>query len=72
MGILAPARTPATVVTLLNREVVAIVSAPAMRTALIAQGLEPAPGTTAAFSAHIRSEIAKWRGVAKTAGIQAE
>ena len=69
MGVLAPASTPATIVTLLNRQIVAIVTRPAMHEALIAQGLEPMPGPAAAFAAHIRSETHKWRRVAQTAGI---
>ena len=69
MGVLAPASTPATIVTLLNRQIVAIVTRPAMHEALIAQGLEPMPGPAATFAAHIRSETHKWRRVAQTAGI---
>jgi tripartite-type tricarboxylate transporter receptor subunit TctC len=72
MGILAPAATPAPVVARLNREIATILNAPDLRDALIAQGLEPAASTPAAFSLRIRSEIAKWRKVAATAGVHAD
>jgi tripartite-type tricarboxylate transporter receptor subunit TctC len=72
MGVLAPASTPAAIVNLLNRELVAVVRKPEMHAALIAQGLEPMAGSTAAFGTHIKSEIVKWRGVAGTAGIKPE
>ena len=72
MGILAPAATPAAIVTRLNGEVVAILGAADIKDALVAQGLEPRASTPAAFAARIRDEIAKWRKVVKTAGVQAE
>jgi tripartite-type tricarboxylate transporter receptor subunit TctC len=72
MGILAPAATPAPIVARLNREVVALFNAPDLKEALIAQGLEPAGSTPAAFALRIRNEIAKWRRVAATAGVHAE
>ncbi len=72
MGVLVPASTPPTIVALLNRQLVAVVTRPRMHAALIAQGLEPMPGSAAVFAAHIRSEINKWRRVAQTAGMKVE
>ena len=72
MAVLAPAATPAAIVSLLNRQVVASVRKPEIQAGLIAQGVEPAPGTEAALALHIKREILKWRGVAKTAGITGE
>jgi tripartite-type tricarboxylate transporter receptor subunit TctC len=71
-GILAPAGTPAAIITRLNRETVAALAAPAMQETLLAQGVQPGAGTPGAFAALIRAELAKWRGVAKTAGIESE
>ena len=71
-GMLAPAATPATVIARLNREVVAILNTAEIKDVLIAQGLEPAPMTPAAFAALIRGELAKYRQVTRTAGIRAE
>ncbi len=72
MAVLAPAATPSALVSLLNRDVVASVRKPEIHAGLIAQGLEPAPGSAAALGTHIKREILKWREVAKTAGIKNE
>jgi len=72
MGILAPAATPAPIVAQLNREMATLLSASDLKDALIAQGLEPGASTPGAFALRIRSEIAKWRKVAATAGVHAD
>jgi tripartite-type tricarboxylate transporter receptor subunit TctC len=72
MGILAPAHTPAAIVSRLNRELVATLGTTGVKDALIAQGVEPRPSTPAEFGAYIRAELAKYRKVVKTAGIVAE
>ena len=72
MGILAPAGTPAAIVSRLNRELVATLGTTGIKDALIAQGVEPRPTTPADFAAYIRAELAKYRNVVKSAGIVAE
>ena len=72
MGILAPAGTPAAIVSRLNRELVATLGTAGIKDALVAQGVEPRPSTPADFAAYIRAEIAKYRNVVKTAGIYVE
>ena len=72
IGMLAPARTPATLVTQLNREIGDILHAPAMRAPLLAQGAEPAPGTPAAFAAYIASESAKMKRLIELTGMRAD
>ncbi len=69
-GIVAPSKTPAAIVETLNRDLLATLKLPAMMDLLNAQGLEPAGGTPAQFSALIKSEVAKYRAVVKTAGIR--
>lgn len=71
-GMLAPAATPAAIVTRLNREVVAILRSTEIIDLMVAQGLEPAPMTPAAFATLIRTELAKYRKVSKSAGIHAQ
>jgi len=71
-GVLAPARTPTTVVTQLNRAIVSVLSANETKETLLAQGVQPGGGTPAAFAELIQRELEKWRGVAKTAGIEGE
>jgi tripartite-type tricarboxylate transporter receptor subunit TctC len=71
-GILAPARTPPAIVMRLNRDMVAALATTETKNALLAQGVEAAPGTPDAFTALIKSEVSKWRTVAKTAGIEGD
>jgi tripartite-type tricarboxylate transporter receptor subunit TctC len=72
MGVLAPAATPPAIVARLNRDIAAVLSAPGVKAALIAQGLEPGASTPAAFARRIRRDIAKWRTVVATAGVRAD
>jgi tripartite-type tricarboxylate transporter receptor subunit TctC len=71
-GILAPRGTPQGIVDALNREVVAILRTPAMRDQLATIGVVPEPGTPQEFAGFIRSEIGKWGGVMKFAGMKQE
>jgi tripartite-type tricarboxylate transporter receptor subunit TctC len=71
-GIFAPAHTPPAIVARLNRDMVAALASTDMKDALLAQGVQAAPVTPAQFTALIKSEVAKWRGVAKTAGIEGD
>ena len=68
----APARTPADIVRTLNRDMVSIINTPAVRTWLLAQGAEPAPGTPEELTAFLKSDIEKWGKVIRAAGIKAE
>jgi tripartite-type tricarboxylate transporter receptor subunit TctC len=72
VGIMAPAGTPKDIVARLNTEAVAALGRPDLKEALAAQGAEAAPGTPEQFGAHIKSELAKWSQVVKTAGIRAD
>ncbi|GGC58066.1 hypothetical protein GCM10011504_40410 [Siccirubricoccus deserti] len=69
-GLLAPAGTPAPIITLLNREVVAILGEPEVRAQLDRQGTMPAPCTPEEFATLIRADIAKWARVVREAGIE--
>ena len=68
----APARTPPEIVRVLNRDMVSIIGSPAVRTWLISQGAEPAPGTPEELTAFLKSDIEKWGKVIRAAGIKAE
>jgi tripartite-type tricarboxylate transporter receptor subunit TctC len=68
----APARTPADIVRILNRDMVSIIGSPAVRTWLLTQGAEPAPGTPEELTAFLKSDIEKWGKVIRAAGITAE
>lgn len=71
-GLLAPAGTPAHIVTRLGVDLVKILRQPDMRERLSSQGTEVIAGTPDVFAAHLRSETAKWAKVVQRAGITAE
>jgi tripartite-type tricarboxylate transporter receptor subunit TctC len=71
-GVLAPAGTPAAVVNRLQAEIVRAVKAPEVQAAMANEGADPVGSSADEFAAFIRSEIAKWTQVVKTAGIQQE
>jgi len=71
-GILAPAKTPAAIVTRLNRELVAVMQDPAMNAWMGARGAEAVTSTPEEFAAYIKKDLAKWARVVKEAGITAE
>jgi tripartite-type tricarboxylate transporter receptor subunit TctC len=71
-GLLAPVRTPPALVERINREVVALLQSPSMKSALLEQGAEAGGGTPAEFSSFIRTETAMFKKVIEAAGIRAE
>lgn len=71
-GVLAPAATPADILSRLHAETVKIVASASMRERLLTQGSEPGGNTSAEFAAFVRSEIDKWRKLVKTANIKIE
>jgi len=72
VGVLAPAATPPALVARLNRDIVEVLRAPAMREALLAQGSESAPGTPEEFAARIRSDYARSKKEFEQIGLRAE
>jgi tripartite-type tricarboxylate transporter receptor subunit TctC len=71
-ALMAPAGTPAPIVSRLNAESVKVLARPDVQQTLGAQGLTVASSTPAHVTAHIKSEVAKFRRIAKSAGIKAE
>lgn len=71
-GVLAPAGTPAAVVSRLNKEIARALKDPQLEERLVASGSEPLPSTPEAFSAFIKSEISRWEPVIKAAGIRVD
>jgi tripartite-type tricarboxylate transporter receptor subunit TctC len=59
-GLFAPAGTPAAVVDQINADVNAVLAEPAIREALLKQGLVPGGGARADFAALIAAESARW------------
>jgi tripartite-type tricarboxylate transporter receptor subunit TctC len=71
-GILAPSRTPADVVDLLNREIGAILSSDELRVSLAKYGFEPVGGSPRDFGRFVQAELKKWAEVVRDAGIKAD
>ena len=71
-GVVAPARTPSAVVSLLNTEIGRALRTPALKARLDAEGAEAAPGTPDAFGALIVAEIARWKPVIEQSHMQPE
>ncbi len=71
-GIVAPAGTPREIVMKLNADIRGIMQSPEMRERLNTEGAIAITSTPEEFTAHIRSEIARWGAVIKSAGIQAD
>ncbi len=71
-GVLAPARTPPSIVTFFSNEIIKVLKAPEVGERFTADGSEPVGRTPENFAAYIRSEIAKWAKVVKETGMQPE
>jgi tripartite-type tricarboxylate transporter receptor subunit TctC len=69
-AVVAPARTPAPVVALINRELNVVLADPAIRAKLLEAGVEAKGGDPAALGQLMTDEAEKWRGVIERAGIE--
>lgn len=69
-GVYAPAGTPSAIVERLNTEINRMLQVAEVRDRLRSHGLTPVGGTPAELSNYIKSEIARWTKVVKTAGIK--
>jgi tripartite-type tricarboxylate transporter receptor subunit TctC len=68
--VLAPAGTPADIVTKVNRQLAAIVRARDVRDQLVQSGVEPIGSSSAELAKHMRSELEKWARVVKAIGVR--
>ncbi len=71
-GLLAPAATPKDIIAKLNQDITQILNTPEMRETLSSQGLEPVTGSPEQFAELIRTDLARWASVIRTAGVTAE
>jgi len=69
-GLLAPAGTPRPIVSRLNAETIKAMGTPEMKSAAAAAGAENISGSPEQFADHIKSEIARFGTIARTAGIK--
>ena len=71
-GIVAPAGTPAGIVTLLQKAIADTIALPDVRAALLAIAVEPRSTTSDEYRALIARDAARWKAVAATANIKVE
>jgi tripartite-type tricarboxylate transporter receptor subunit TctC len=69
-GLLAPAGTPAELLSRIAADVAAVLTAPGVKSGFAAQGLDAAQSSPAAFGAFIREETAKYARIARAGNIQ--
>ncbi len=67
-----PAKTPKAIIDKLNRALNTVVSDPAIRERLLAQGSEGVGGTPEALAKMVNAELPKWAKLAKDANIKAD
>jgi tripartite-type tricarboxylate transporter receptor subunit TctC len=72
VAILAPAKTPRAVVDKLNRELNAVLTDPPIVEKLAGLGITATPGTPQQLAEQIRTDLAKYGQVVKSAGIKAD
>lgn len=71
-GILAPARTPAPIISRLSQEIAVILNRPDLREKLFGIGVEPVGSLPDEFAAAIKTDMARMGKVIKEAGIRAD
>ena len=60
VGVVVPSATPAEAVNTLNRQLVAAINEPSVRTRMIDFGVEPVANTPAQYAALLKSETVRW------------
>ncbi len=71
-SMLAPAKTPRSIIERLNKEIVTYLRLPEVMEKMTADGNEIIASTPEEFAAFVRAETVKWAKVAKAAGIKPE
>ncbi len=69
-GLLAPAKTPPTVIAKLNAAFVAAINDPVVKDKLIQSGAVPVADTPAQFGAHLKAELERWGRVVRDSGVK--
>jgi tripartite-type tricarboxylate transporter receptor subunit TctC len=70
MGLIAPAKTPDSIIEKIHREVVDAINMPAIRDKLATQLMEPIGNSPAQFRARIEADVTRWTPVIRAANIK--
>jgi tripartite-type tricarboxylate transporter receptor subunit TctC len=70
VGVMVPARTPQNIVTLLHREIVAIIALPDIKERLVTLGFDPVASSPEEFGRRIAAEIETWAKVIKAGNLR--
>ena len=71
-GVFAPAGTPKEIVNTVNAEINKLLATTEMKDAIHAQGAEPQAMTPDQFSAQLKADFQKWRGIVQASGVTLE
>jgi tripartite-type tricarboxylate transporter receptor subunit TctC len=71
-GFVAPAGTPGDIVGKINADLRAIIARSDFQERLAKDGLEPVGNTPSAFAVQIKSDIERWAGIVRRAGLKPE
>lgn len=71
-GLFAPAKTPRAIVMKVNQTVGDILRQPDVKDAILKQGAEVAPSTPEELGEFVKSELARWTPIIRSAGIRAD
>lgn len=69
-GLVAPARTPAAIITRMNAEVVKALRKPEVRKRILSLANDPVSNTPDEYMAYMKADIARWKLAIKEAGIK--
>lgn len=72
VGVLVPAGTPGEIITILHREIVAVITEPETKARLMALGYEPVASTPDEFGRLIGTELRLWKDVVRRANIRSQ
>jgi tripartite-type tricarboxylate transporter receptor subunit TctC len=71
-GVHVPVRTPTAVIAKLNGELDRLLKLPDVRDRMQTLGLDPVGGTSEAFAAFVKADIARWAKVIRETGVRAD
>lgn len=72
VGVMAPAKTPRSIIDKLHADITAVLKEPELRQRFGVLGIEPVGNTPEEFTAQIKADKARWQEVVQRAKIRAD